>query len=67
MPTINNNNNNNNSNNNNNNNINNNNNDNNNRFDRDKNGGGIMWYVREDIPNKAYAITFLQVKCFLLK
>ena len=37
------------------------------RFDRNKNGGGVLLYVREDIPAKIYVMIFLQLKVFLLK
>ena len=37
------------------------------RFDRNKNRGGRLLYVREDIPAKILSHDFLQLKVFLLK
>ena len=37
------------------------------RFDRNKNGGGILLYVREDIPAKILSHHFPSAESFLLK
>ena len=37
------------------------------RIDRNANGGGILFYVREDIPAKLLSIETLPRKVFLLK
>ena len=37
------------------------------RFDRNKNGGGILLYVREDIPAEILSHHFPSAESFLLK
>ena len=37
------------------------------RFDRNRNGGGIMLYVREDIPTKLLSYDFPCVESFFVE